>query len=360
VINQYLALTDPVQTTIGVLNHYYSYSANTIQSIVFHLTVVTGPALNLFVFGESNSANGNFYGNAFSETVPCAFGDCYVYVPSQAKRSNDTTFFITLTSSTLTSISHVDYVFLDRNVAGNSSKETSYELSVTAGTQNCVSASTIASSAPFCSDILGGITSSSIWSFDDVASKDAEASCLFNSIADSISCPQATSDCLDWLKTLTCLITFPQCDSNGFQSGVCRSVCSIVDQYCGATWAVQGEEVNDWIAYACDTDFYVDTNSSTCFPLPSPPPPPSSVEDYKPVSAGPAVLAPFDVPVFSDVTIYLTTGEFASTGIFSSGGQGQSTVTASELTSIFTPGAFINSASSIGFGIVAFLILVVL
>lgn len=372
VINQYIALSSPVQSTIGVLTHYYSYSATTIQSIVFQLTVLSGPSLNFFVFGESNAALNNVFGNAFSETVPCAFGDCYIYVPSQAKRSADTTFYITLASSTLATNSlpksYVDSIFLDRNQASNAIKETSYELSVTVGTQNCISAASIASSAPFCSDVLNGISSSSLWSFADVASKDSEASCLFNSIADSLSCPQATSDCLDWVKTLACLITFPQCDSNGFQSGVCRSVCGLVDQYCGATWAYQADGYNaDWITYACDTDFYVDsTNSSTCFPIPPPPPPPSSVEDYKPVSAGPAVLAPFDVPVFSDVTIYLTTGEFASSNgvIISSGGSsgniGHSTITASELTSIFTPGAFNNSAPLIGLGFVVFLILVVL
>jgi len=323
----------------------------TIQSIVFHLTVVDGPALNFFVFGASNSADQNYYGNAFSEGVSCAFGDCYVYVPSQAKRSNDVTFYITLTSSTLAG-NPVASVFLDRNQAANSNKETSYDLSVTVGAQNCIAAATIASSAPFCSDVLKGV-SNSVWSFADVVSKDSEAECLFNSIVDGLWCPQASNDCLDWVKTLSCLITFPQCDSNGFQSGVCRSVCGLVDQYCGATWPGQ----SDFYEYACDTDFYVDSNTSTCASLPSPPPPPSSVEDYKPVSAGPAVLAPFDVPVFSDVTIYLTTGEFASTGIFGTSG---STVTASELTSLFTPGAFVNSAPVIGFGVVAFLILVVL
>jgi hypothetical protein len=254
-INQYLPLTSPVTTSIGTLIHYYSYSAAALQSLVFKLTVVNGPALSLYVFGASDNSGG-IHEN-FGETVICAFGDCYVYVPSQAKRSNDTTYYITLTSSTL-----LESPFLDRNVADLSVKETNYVLSVTAGTTNCISASSITTSAPFCTSVLKGI-SNNVWSFADVASKDEEAECLFNSIADSLVCPQASNDCLDWVKTLSCLITFPQCDSNGFQAGVCRSVCSLVDQYCGADWELQASH---FTSYACETAFYVDTNSSTSSP----------------------------------------------------------------------------------------------
>jgi len=357
-INQYLPLTAPVQTTIGVLKHFYSYSATAFQSLVFKLTVQTGPALELYVFEGCDSAS-----TSFSESVVCAFDDCYVYVPSQAKRSAAATYYIVLTSSTY---GESGTPFLERNSATDSVKATSYALAVTAGTQNCVSASSLNSLAPFCNSTFKDISSVSVWSFADVPSKDAEAKCLYNNLASQIQCPQATNDCLQWLKTLSCLITFPQCDSNGFQQGVCRQVCNLVDNYCGIDWEAQFTSsfaFSPYTAYDCASAFYVDSNSSTCYPIPTPPPPPSTVDDYNPVSAGPAVLEPFDVPVFSDVTIYLTTGEFATYSIFTSGGGGSgtfdSTLTASEISSLFTSNVF-GSASTLCSGIFAFVFLILM
>ena len=355
-INQYVPLTSAVQTTIGVLKHYYSYSAASSQSLVFHLNIQTGPAIELYVFEGCESESTDF-----SESVTCAFGDCYVYVPSKAKRSDATTYYLVLTSAT-----YGGPDFLPRNIATNSNKATSYSLAVTSGTQNCVAASTLGN-LEFCGSVFKNVSSSSVWAFADAASKDSEAECLYLSISSSIQCPQATNDCLEWLHTLSCLITFPQCDSNGFQLGVCRDVCEVVDNYCGVDWEAQLTNFfsgfNDFTAYDCASAFYVDSTPATCYPLPTPPPPPSSVDDYKPVSAGPAVLDPFDVPVFSDVTIYLTTGEFNSySNIFTSGATASdSTITASELTSLFSSGVVFGSASTLScMGVFALVFLVLM
>jgi len=322
-VNQYLPLTSTVQSSIGVMQHFYSYTS-TFESLVFQLTVTNGPSVQFFVFDGCAST--------FEEDVVCAFGDCFVYIPTEAKRSAQTVFYIILTSSTLN-----DNDFLDRDNAYGSIKPSEYTLSVNAGTANCIAASSIVSQLDFCSDVLSGISSDSIWSFENVQLKDQEAECLFNDLSEGLTCPLASNECLDWLKTLSCLITFPQCDGNGFQAPVCRDVCSLVNDNCGANWPSQTEDIFGFFlagSYDCGTDFYVDksnTTSTTCYPLPSPPPPPASLDDYKPVSAGPAVLDPFVVPQFSDVTIYLTTGEVGEhdSTIHTSGG---STKTNSDVT----------------------------
>lgn len=334
-ITQYIPLTSSVQTTIGRLQHLYSYTATSIQSLVFTLDVITGPAVEISIFEGCNDAFAENYG--FHESVVCAFGSCNVYVPTRAKRSPATAFYIHITSSTNNNWP----AFIERNDASSSVKETQYSLSVSAGTSNCVAASSIISEAEFCGSVFRTISGVSLWSFEDVKLKDEEAECMYNSIAKELTCPLASAQCLDWLKTLSCLIVFPQCDSDGFQTGVCRDVCSVVDQQCGEAW----EKATGCSQYDCHSDFYVGANiSSTCYPIPPPPPPPSSVDDYRPVSAGPAVLDPFDVPVFSDVIIYLTTGQFNSISNIVQPTNSRTTVTRSEITSLFSSD-FFGSAS---------------
>merc|ERR1712034_248350 len=70
------------------------------------------------------------------------------------------------------------------------------------------------------------------------------------------------------MGTFACVSTFPQCDSNGFQMGVCADLCKQVEDVCGK-FAAQGFELLD-----CSSPSYTPDSTGSCannLPVTQPP-----------------------------------------------------------------------------------------
>jgi len=99
----------------------------------------------------------------------------------------------------------------------------------------------------------------------------------------------------------SCLETFPQCDSNGFQAPVCVDVCNEVAAACGPF-------VSTHLTYSCCSDRYVPLNNSTastCYNIPAPPPPPVVVVPAPVGDPSSSLPPPLEVPVFSTIFAYI-------------------------------------------------------
>merc|ERR1711974_494768 len=70
-----------------------------------------------------------------------------------------------------------------------------------------------------------------VWTYSDMSSKDSEAECYYNSLLQRCAAP--STECKQFLKTYACVSTFPQCDANGYQMGVCSDLCTQVEAVCG-------------------------------------------------------------------------------------------------------------------------------
>jgi len=287
VINQWVPLSGSASSTIlGAARHFYSVSSTNGNALTFKLTVHSGPALRFIVFdGCAQSAT-------FSETKIAAFGETYTWVPTLAKHSGASTYYIELYSD-FDSQENAEW---NRNNNDRAQTPTSYTLQSITGGANCGAAP----SGGFCSDssiagvnVWSDITSSSVWKFVDSDLKDQEAECLYNELSDR--CVYPTDECRYWLKVFSCLETFPQCDAGGFQLAMCVDVCSQVEEACG-DFPVE-------FPFQCCRDRYTSDSSSTCFNIPPPPPPPPTFDDND-VSGESSFPPPIEVPVFP--TIYAT------------------------------------------------------
>jgi len=274
------------------------------------LTIVDGPPLLFTVFDGCSS--GVLASEAFTESQVCAFGSCNIWIPSYAKHSTRSTFYVTLESRSLIgstavtdptgTITRTDAEFT-RNTNIQTEKTTAYTLSVVLGTANCAAPP----STGFCADptqegvdVWSSISNPSVWSYIRPDLKDQEAQCRFEELIQS--CVYPSPDCRQWLKILSCLESFPQCDALGFQQGTCRAVCQQVQSLCGPFLPV-----NSHYEFSCCTDKYQNGTAGTCYTIPPPPPPPPAITPAvgKPASALPP---PIEVPVFTTIFAYLPPG----------------------------------------------------
>jgi len=232
----------------------------------------------------------------FVEQQICAFGVCHIWIPTQAKHSGASTFYVTLEGKGY----DVSPAARDRNDNTNAEKPTVYTLNVVLGSANCGSPP----SSGFCAgtddgfNVWSEITTSSIWTFVRPDLADAQASCLYDELR-SI-CPTPTETCLQWLKVFSCLETFPQCDSNGYQVPTCVDVCNQVNTYCGDFFTGHS-------TFSCCSDRYVEfTNNtaSTCYTIPAPAPPPVVQVPVLYGDPSSSLPPPLEVPVFSTIFAY--------------------------------------------------------
>jgi len=234
--------------------------------------------------------------------LTCSYGTCSIWIPTYAKHSLSSTFYIELESSGFTS----DYSIPNergqyaRNSNLNVEKTTNYQLSATLGTANCgapPSTGWCANSTIEGVNVWASVTNT-VWSYDNSSLKDDEASCRFQELIER--CPNPTEICRQWLKIFSCLESFPQCDSNGFQQGMCQDVCLQVELYCA-----------DFINYnhpefTCCSSRYVlgqSPSNSTCYTIPPPPPPPATVTTNAPVDDFSQNPPPFNVPNFTTIEV---------------------------------------------------------
>jgi len=257
------------------------------------LTVNSGPAVAFIVY---DGCNGGDRGT-FSETQICAFGDCYIWVPTFAKHSKSSTYYVNVFTN-FPSDGAAEWL---RNNNDRADTPTDYTLTLVSGAANCAAAP----SGGFCSDasiagvnVWADISIQSVWKFVDPVLKNQEAECLYEQLSDR--CVYPTDECRYWLKIFSCLETFPQCDSNGFQLAPCVDVCNKVEEACGGFTEVAGFV----FPFECCRDRYIDDGSaSTCYNIPPPPPPPPDFNQND-TSVPSSYPPPFEVPVFP--TIYAT------------------------------------------------------
>jgi len=260
------------------------------------LSIQSGPPLVFSVFGDCNTQFG------FQEQQVCAFGVCHIWIPTLAKHSGQDTLYVTLEGK--------GYPLIAERVRNDNSlveKPTAYTLTVVKGTANCGAAP----STGFCAGTSDGfnvwsdITSSAVWSNVYPALADNQAECLYDELINY--CPTPSQECLKWLKVFSCLESFPQCDSNGYQVPMCVDVCDQVTEHCGG--------FASHLEFSCCSDRYVQfsnatASSSTCYNIPPPPPPPTVVVPVRVGDPSSSLPPPLEVPVFSTIFAYFAPASF--------------------------------------------------
>mmetsp|Transcript_30737 Transcript_30737/g.77111 ORF Transcript_30737/g.77111 Transcript_30737/m.77111 type:complete len:1944 (+) Transcript_30737:252-6083(+) len=113
-------------------------------------------------------------------------------------------------------------------------KESRYRISAKVGSANCGAVST-----GFCSTAGPGGSfpgreafGSSMFVPVNASLRHEEALCRYTSYT-RCYCPSPSAQCLDALKAFACFETFHECDPDGFDVGMCRDQCSVVEEACG-------------------------------------------------------------------------------------------------------------------------------
>ena len=290
VVNQWVDLSSSASATLlGSEKHFYRV-ANSLNALTFKLSVHSGPALRFIVFDGCFKALGTF-----QETQVCAFGECYIWVPTLAKHSGSANYYVEILSDFGT-----DEAEWLRNNNNRAEAPTDYTIQVISGSGNCAAPPTggFCSDASFAGvDVWSDLTNNQVWSFVDPTLHDQEAHCLYEELTDR--CVYPTDECRYWLKVFSCLESFPQCDSTGFQQAPCVDVCNKVEEVCGSF----DDASNFEYPFQCCRDRYSADSTGTCFNIPPPPPPPPSFETND-TSVESSYPPAFEVPVFP--TIYAT------------------------------------------------------
>lgn len=304
VVTQYVALASSASATIsGAHRHFYQYD-NQQQSAVINLDVVYG-VLSLAVHDGCTFTNA---GTGFYEFEVCENQDCMIALPTTAKHSLASTFYIVVSSKD--NVVGDDNDGLDRMENFNTEKESSYVLTVTTGDANCAAPPTTG----FCADatreginVWSSITNN-VWSnrFPDFA--DNQAECLFEELTEEF-CPAPTDACRQALKVFACVDSFPQCSATGgFQMGMCQDICNMVEEACGAWTNIQPH-----FEYQCMSGRYQEGSTGSCYTFPN------VTDTYVPVETveTESIQTEFtlDVPVFSTVYVELPpAGDFGIGG----------------------------------------------
>jgi hypothetical protein len=271
VINQYVPLSNNVADTIsGHETHFYSFP-NT-GSFKLGLNINDGTSLKMIV--HDGCSHGSW---AFSEYTICSHGTCFIDMPTKAKASNSDTYYVIIESGSINDIDSNS-----RNTNDRGAYPTSYSLDLFTGAALCTS---LSSSSGFCSDVFGEFSINSarvMGSQFDL--KHTEAEWRYNKFIDR--CPTPTNICKDWLKRLSCLESFPSCDTNSYQNPTCVDACNEVEFYCGAFVAEESLNGNllftpnkpsDYARddvpryeFTCKSDRYASTNGpdSSCISIP--------------------------------------------------------------------------------------------
>jgi len=278
-VNQWVDLTNNARDTIiGSDKHFYR--VNAAGSLTVSLSITSGPALYITLFdGCSNLEFG------FSESQVCV-DDCHIWVPTMAKHSVESVYYIEIESGSIGD---------GPNANTNVEKVTEYSITVKTGTANCAAPPTqgwCANPAEEGVNVWSQISHPSVWSFQDAAAKDDEAHCLFDMLFEE--CQFVTQECRTLLKTLTCVMTFPQCDASGFQTPVCYDLCVETSLVCG-------------LELPCCTEFFSSSDSASCVNFPPPPPPSTGGDDVFGGFGGDEIVYPpsLQTPVFPDIELHL-------------------------------------------------------
>ena len=223
VVNQFVDLASSISSQIyGETNHFYRLT-NVNTAITLTMSIQNGASLEFIVSDRLDTSSDE----AYTENRYCHKGACSIYIPTFAERPSSGQLFVFVKAGQndgqiLGDITNVNY-----------DKSTSYSLSVTRGTANCASPP----SSGFCADTsIAGVNvwasvSNSVWNFNNPTLKNNEAQCLYTELLDR--CVAPSEQCKEFLKVFACVNTFPQCDANGYQMGVCNDLCLQVEEYCG-------------------------------------------------------------------------------------------------------------------------------
>jgi hypothetical protein len=264
IVNQWVSLSSAADTIIGAHRHFFSVStAGTALQI--RLNVRVGPAISMFVF------DGCDQDRAFEHHQVCYFGDCLVDVSTRALHSGADNFYVVLTAGDL----NEEDLVVDNT---DEEKPTEYTLTAATGTSACASRP----SNGFCGsngvDFDDAFTSSaftisdSTWAYLDVDARNDMAKCRYESFVNN-RCPKPDDECKRWLRTLSCLESFPACDAAGFLQGTCQAVCEQVECACGK-WLDETNQPRP--EYGCLSGRYQPGETGSCAVIPVfvPPPPP--------------------------------------------------------------------------------------
>eukprot|EP01096_Ripella_sp_DP13-Kostka_P008243 TRINITY_DN307_c0_g1_i2.p1 TRINITY_DN307_c0_g1~~TRINITY_DN307_c0_g1_i2.p1 ORF type:complete len:2786 (-),score=1480.75 TRINITY_DN307_c0_g1_i2:351-8603(-) len=130
-----------------------------------------------------------------------------------------------------------------------------YKLGYTSGSSNCQAP--YKNTLKFCTDV-----DYPIWDNSTSLNHDALAvqryQQLYNAFCPPCSCRSISTACNDTLKQYACDESFPACDSDGFQSPVCRATCTDVVTTCGKTFNDVGLSELE-----CSHNFYLQ-NEKVC------------------------------------------------------------------------------------------------
>merc|ERR1712137_1145557 len=285
----------------GHETHFYSFSNP--GSFKLGLTIADGTSLKMIV--HDGCSHGSW---AFSETKVCSHGTCYIDMPTKAKASTSDTYYVIIESGSL--VSGADL----RNANERGAYPTSYSLDLVTGGALCT---TLSSGSGF------SVNSARVMS-NDFDLKLSEAEWRYNKFIDR--CPTPTSICKDWLKRLSCLESFPSCDTNSYQNPTCVDACNEVEFYCGAFVAQESlsgnvlfspNQPSDYARddipryeFTCNSDRYSSGSDTSCIFVPS------SASNTPTVSISPSISpSPTPSPAISNddddtlnIEIYVVNG----------------------------------------------------
>jgi hypothetical protein len=263
VITQYVDISSSASgTIIGDTAHFYRITdSNTALSIALDIT--RGPALNFAVLGSCSSDDDY----KFVETKMCMFGTCHTWIPTKAKQTVESNLYIVLESaSAFDATGAQQSVNQEGEINVDYEKETIYSITITRGTANCVAPP----STGFCADTSRGAAinvwadvSNNVWSFASSSGRDAQAECLYNDLIDRCVAPSV--ECKQFLKAFACVNTFPQCDADGYQMGVCHDLCSQVEDVCGPFAKEAAAGNTEFLIYDCASPRYQSGSTGSCY-----------------------------------------------------------------------------------------------
>jgi len=249
IITEWVDLTSTTSDSLyGEAAHFYRIS-DADQALSIELTITSGPAVEFTVREACSDAH-----STFIERQVCHFGTCHVWLPTKAKNPGQSALYVVIESGLLTATEN------DPLANGEFEKATNYQIRVTRGTANCRSAPT----SGFCSDAsLGGVnafaslSNTQVWGYSNFTAKQDQAQCFYERLLQG--CPTPSGLCREYLKTYACLNTFPQCDANGYQMGVCNDICLQIEQACGSY-----ELIGEFPGLVCGSGRLAPASNGTC------------------------------------------------------------------------------------------------
>jgi hypothetical protein len=206
--------------------HYYkvaSANSNGLQSVVISLTIAGGPRLNLYAAQSSDFLLDSTNYEGWYQSKTCPFGTCTIEIPTISAHPGVSTIYIWVVPYSTSSSQSTPI-----------EAPTNYQIKATTGLANCASYSSIVGqSGAFCSNVSVSSSTNGFWIPRDSSLLSSEAQCRYEQLI-ACRCPTATIDCQNRFKRFSCLVSFRECNSQGFWVPQCRSECTTVVSSCNS------------------------------------------------------------------------------------------------------------------------------